>query len=501
MIDPREAALDADHAVRWYRRGHARPPGQDRFTNWYVGIVGVVTFAAMFFSGILGTVRPTACAAESCHISDPSTAGPALALLAVGAGLWLVGVTGPVGASPQRLTWLLRAPADRGVLLRVRYWVTLAIAAALGALAAAAPVVAGLDLGAGTGAGLARLGPAVLLGAAGGAGSAGLGAILQSAGNRGGRLLARTGLVLATLGALAAAVTSAGWFGGAVADAVGGVVSTPTATVVTVAAAVVAVLALVLAVRGRSLLAGLDAAVLARSGQLAGALGDATLAMDAMPAAVVISSRRAETRGRFRSRPLSGTGARALLRSDARRLSRRPQTLAGAALLMPLPALTGVVIDPRAAVVVLALSAVGWIRGAAAGYLAWAGSTGLRRMTAVPARRAAPALLTLPALALLAWTAAAAALAGLPAWHIVAIVATGVAAVLDAGNAAKPAEVGVMISTPMGAVPVGIVQRVTGGLLLVGLCVVPLLLTTSPLALLAALFVLARQATSDRRPR
>lgn len=488
--DPREAALDALYALRWYRRGHARPPGQGRLSNWYMGVLGVLTFASMFFSGIFGAAPAAACPEYLCQSSGAvGSATLPLALLTLGAGIWLTGFTGPMGASAPRLTWLLQAPADRGMVLRGRYWVNLGIAAALGAAAAVAPVLATLDPVAGIP--VARLGWMAVTGAAAGTVIAAVGTVLQTSMPVGTRLLSRVGLGLATLGALAG--TAAGFgLAWSIPELFG-----PPVLPALVACGVAATVTL----RGRGALPSLSTATLRRGGQLAGAFGDAALAMDAAPATNLLSARRAESRGRHRSRQFTGTGTAALLRSDARRLARRPGVITSAVLLVPLPMLVATVIDPLVAIFALGLAAAGWTRSAAAGYLAWAGSSGLRRMLGLSAGRAATALLALPTAGLLLWCATAVWLTGFPAVFIVAFVACGLASTLDAGNAAKPADVGALVSTPMGAVPVGLVQQVTGGAVLIALCVAPLLLTTSPLAVVVSIGVLAQKALSKRRPR
>ncbi|MBK7722842.1 MAG: hypothetical protein IPI32_11645 [Austwickia sp.] len=492
-VDPREAAHEALFAVRFYRRGRTPPLGQDRFTNAYVAVVGVVTFASMFASGIIGLAAPQECVERVCRLAEQAQASALpWALLAVGAGLWLTGAAGPIGASQERLTWLLGSPADRGVLLRVRYRVSLVLAGAMGATLAVIPLLATIDPSAG--APVTALVWTAVAGAGGGVVVVAVGTVVQAAGSLGPGVLTRLGQAGVALGGLLAVVAAFGLSLPAIpALSADGAPALP--------ATVTVAIAVVLARRGRGMLASLSVATLHRAGRFTGAFGDAVLALDATPATIMVAARRAESRGRFRSRPVGGTGAAALLRSDIRRALRRPGVLTAMVLLVPLPMLVAAVINSMAAVIVLGMASAAWTRSAAAGYLAWARSTGLRRMLGLPGHRAAPALLALPAAGVAAWTALGTALAGLPLIFVVAFVACGIASTLDAGAEVKPADLGVIISTPMGAVPVGLVQRVTSGTLLVALCVIPLLLTSSPLAVLVSLAVLAFQVSSHRRPR
>ncbi len=492
--DPREAALDALFALTFYRRGHARRPDQDRFTNWYVGVVGVVTFTAMFFSGVFGSIGPadpTDCVTFLCHNNVARrSVTTAMAVTTLGAGLWVTAAVGPIGATRERLTWLLSAPADRGVLLRSRFWSTVVAASALGSAAALTPALAATDPGTGA----PPPGPllaSALTGASTGVALAAWGSILQAVGPTGPRRLRRAG---ATVGALGALATAAALVGVGLPGADDGAVSVLLAgTAVTVGAVAAGV--------ARARLPGLPIAALRRGGRVTDALAEATLAMDTTPALVLAAARRGETAGRYRSRPLSGTGAAALLRADARRLLRRLAVPVTALLLLPLPPLLGLMFGEGGAIVAAGVVVAVWTRTAAAGYLAWAGSAGLRRMLGVPGNRATLALLAIPALGASGWSAAAVAVAGLPAVTVVALAACGLASALDAGQGPKPADLGVMISTPMGAVPVGLVQRVAGSLIVVASCIGPLVLFRSPLAVVVAPVVLASLVVSRRRPR
>jgi hypothetical protein len=207
---------------------------------------------------------------------------------------------------------------------------------------------------------------------------------------------------------------------------------------------------------------------LRRAGAVVDALRMAAVMLDATPVSALADAQRAPRR-----RPLSAPGWLLLL-VRAATTSRVVDLLP----LVALPAVAGAVGSAHAATAALLVTT--YALGAATSRLldTWADSAALRRVFA--ARRPSVGALLAGTSTLLTGAAAliATLLAELPvAWAATAVLASALAWMRRLSGRRMGARVGALVSTPMGAIPLDLAQRVAAGpdVLVVGLLVLPLL--------------------------
>lgn len=151
--------------IRHWRRGRATAKLSEVLQDAYIAVFSTLLIGLMVGNVVLGfrDVLGTACATAGCEQARSSLPwlGGLASLLAV---LTLARLFGPVFVSPAVGSWLLRAPVDRGDLLRPRLLGTVAIAGGLGV---ALPLLAALLGGFGAGSVLAFVLGATLLGVCG----------------------------------------------------------------------------------------------------------------------------------------------------------------------------------------------------------------------------------------------------------------------------------------------------------------------------------------------
>lgn len=219
---------------------------------------------------------------------------------------------------------------------------------------------------------------------------------------------------------------------------------------------------------------------LARAGQVVQAVSASTLMLSGTALQVLAARRRLAGSGRYSSGRGVGGALSGVLVHELRALRRRSGRVL-VALTGCLGALAvGLLMGRLAGVVVAALAVFAAARTSGSGVSMWVGSPGLRR--AMPAHPAAvTAVLAVPPL-LVALVGSVIALPGLglPWWAPVLLSLGATAGTLRAGDP-PPSELGVVVSTPAGAVPTGLVKS-----LLVGM----------DLVLVAAAFVLIGDAVA-----
>lgn len=317
------------------------------------------------------------------------------------------------------------------------------------------------------------------------------------------------GRVLRVVGV--AVVLAASWgvlVGFAVARGVGS--SAAPAVVVIACAAVGALLCVVLvpitlrrqggAVVPRRAARAVRDAELMRAGQVVQAFTAATTMLDTVALEVLASRGRVARRGRHPSRRGAGTGAMAVLVHELWALRRRPvQVLV--ALATCLGALVvGLLLGRLAGAVLSALAVLAVVRVSAGGLTAWLTAPGLRRT--LPAHPAAVTAVLAGPPFFLAVVGAAVALAplGLPWWAPVLLALAATAGGMRACD--PPPGLGVALSTPGGAVHVGLVQRLLLGtdlaLLGAGAVLMADAVDAGPLVLLAGVALLGWQVLRER---
>lgn len=200
---------------------------------------------------------------------------------------------------------------------------------------------------------------------------------------------------------------------------------------------------------------------LARAGQVVQAVTAATLMLDGVALEVLAARRRLARRGSRRSRPGRGGPLTGVLVHELQALSRRSRQLLAALLTCVGALVAGLLLGRLAGAVLAALAVFAVARTAAGGLTTWLTTPGLRR--ALPAHPAAvTAVLAGPpfVVAVVAALVAVGAL-GLPWWAPPAIALAALAGAIRACD--PPPGLGVALSTPGGALHVGLVQRLVLG--------------------------------------
>lgn len=439
------------------RSGSARPLG-DTLQNLYVTGFALVMVAVV--------VAPTA--ARVLGDAGRRTTSPGLALIlavaaftaAVAASLRALTTLGPVVRDPADATWLLASPVSRGGLLGPGTVLLLAVAAAVGALVGAACGVVAA--------------PAVANVVAWAAcGSAGLVltsslAILVQRGRSANRRVRSTADVLAVGAAalLVAGLTGAG--------------PTAAAGAPWPVAAVGSVLALAaLGCVPRALPRLRRSELVAGAGLALGLRATVTL-LDGSIVAETLRTRRLLERAFVRPRPLGGRGLAALTVADARRISRAPRAVLGAAALVPVAWGFADLYPGLGAAAAASLAGWGAAALSAGGLRTVSRSAAVSRSLPFSDAHLRAAHIVLPAALALTVTSALTALTGRPAWTALAAALVGAAATLRTAAGRPPVSWGVQAVSPLGSLPVGAVASYLVGLDVAVVTALPLLLGTGP---------------------
>ncbi|MBW3087102.1 hypothetical protein KEM60_03332 [Austwickia sp. TVS 96-490-7B] len=469
--DQRRRARLVQRELRWVRTSD-QDIVDSAVTTWYMVALTVVLFAAMAASLLRGL--GVAWGGEARE-STATLVAAVFPVALVGAIWWAAAIAGPLGASSAKRTWLFAGPVDRAVLLRSRIAWMGAGAWSAGAvttgLATAATIAeesfGGWAARTAAGAGLSMW-------------------IMAMAGWRqtvnptsaGADRRSRFGVTLLGVTSLLAALTAAGV---KLPKLVG--VSTAVIAVAAVGITAAGVFSLALVARRADRLPISD---IARGGDLTDAAEASAAMLDASAVWAVTTRRSLARRGRRRSRGMWTSGVMVLAVADARRVSRRwePWLAVGGMLpwlwlLLPASA-SGAGLFVAGVVVVSATMPYG------AGLRAWTRSTGLRRSLPGSIQRVALALLVIPMMMATALSVAVVVASHLSGWSVLLLVGAATVGVSHTAPAPDMADVGALVSTPAGAVPVGVVKRVMRGVVRPGLVLMPGLMASGPTTFLGA---------------
>lgn len=482
--DAARAARDALRAARKRRRG-------ERLVDAYVVAFAVLMFTVWGLSFARQSFAGTACG-DACALQEaPALTAAAWALTLGGLLVLALGAVGPVSVGRPEARWLLGATADRSILLRGPLAASVAGASVAGT---AAGLVVALAAGGGT------LTAARLV--AGGAVGAVLGVVATLAllprqarpgseppGRLAGGIAVIAGLALLLVAAtLGDRVGDAGNEALAVAPAAAGV-----AVVLVLGVAV----AVVLGVRAPRHLTALTDTRLAAAREVVDAAAGSAAMLDTRAAEGLLRRRSEQRRGRYRSRRGRGRGALAFLDADLATAGRRWRGLLLHLVWVPLVLAAAEGLGTAVAVVLTGLAAAWVARSAGAGLRTWLGSPGLRRSVTAPHLAVVAALVVVPALASTVLTLPTLLLLGAPGW---AAAHLGLAAVASTMRSHDPVshELGPVVATPMGALPVGLMRAVVHGPDLALSLAVLLVVRAEPWVMLAAVAAVTWQVARDR---
>ena len=467
--------------IREWRRGRATATLTDVLQDVYVGVFAVVMLGAMAGNVVVGFRREAddLCVAAGCVAARAVL--PWLTVTATLAALLaLARLLGPLFTSPAAGAWLLSTPVDRSALLRRRL-VLVSVATAVVAVLVALPATA-----------LTGLAPSVVALATASVGVAGVGlvAVAAAAQERGGsaaRWLLWALLAVTWSGLLVLALDeSPRWPGTAHATAlsVGALLLLGAGTVPVAVAAW----------RG---LARLRRRRLEPGGNLSSGLSGALATLDLALAHDVLVAHTARLRGTVLPRRGGPRGPLALVWRDLVRLRRRPASLLLVA---------GVVVAPYAVaqagggrLTVLVATLVGFVAAVplCLALRVMVRTAALARMLPHTDAVSRTATLVVPLLVLACFGAACApalssALDVGPGLALGLGLAAGVGSVTSTAwwMAARPVDYSApAVSTPMGAVPPGLVAGVLHGPDMVLLTSAPVLVTPSTTGLVLSLMV------------
>ena len=238
-----------------------------------------------------------------------------------------------------------------------------------------------------------------------------------------------------------------------------------TAVAGAVLALVLAAAALVRQGRARPIAAaarGVADADLRRAGEVTAAVRATTLMLDGTALDALTARRRLGRRGRFTSAVGVGGPLTGLLTHELRALVRRRSRLLSALLGCLAALAAGLLLGPLVGVVLTCIAGLVLARLSGGGLTAWVATPGLRR--ALPAHPGAvAAVLAVAPFALVGVGSSLALLPlGLPPWAPVAVAAGVTAAAVRAAEPPPPG-LGLVVATPGGALPMGLVRAVVHG--------------------------------------
>lgn len=207
---------------------------------------------------------------------------------------------------------------------------------------------------------------------------------------------------------------------------------------------------------------GVRDAELARAGQVVGAVTAATIMLDSTALDVLATRSRLARRGRFASRPGAGGALMGVLVHEMRALRRCSGRVILSSGTCVVALVAGVLLGRLIGVLVASAATFLIARAAAGGLRAWLGSPGLRRAVPTPPEAVA-AVLALPALVVSVVAAMLSLLGlGLPWWGGVLLGCGALAGVVRSCDPLPP-ELGLVLTSPVGAIPTGLIMRFVHG--------------------------------------
>ncbi len=480
--EPSIGDLRAD--IRDWRRGRATASVTDVLQDVYVAAFAVLMIGAMGTNVVVGFRREAddLCTAVGCV--DARAVLPWLTVTAtLAAVLAMARLLGPVFTTPAMGAWLLSTPVDRASLLRRRF-VAVSAVAALAVLAVAVPAsaLAGLAVQV-----VVFSGAAV---AVAGVGAVALAAVSQERGQPQSRWLLW----------LLLAVTWAGLLSLAVDESPTRLhLDVPATGSALVVLALLLVAAVPLAVVGWRGLAALRRRELEPGGNLSSGLSGALATLDLALAYDVVVAHTTRARAVVRSRRGGPRGPLALAWRDVVRLRRRPQ---------PLLSLAAVVVAPYAVaqagggrLTALVAVLVGFVAGVplCLALRVVSRTPSLARMFPTRSSVTRACTLVVPAVAMAVFGLACAPAFG-TAMQTEAGLAVAIGLAVGAGSltavawwmAARQVDYGApAVSSPMGAIPPGMIAGALHGPDMVLLTSVPLLVSPTGAGVVFSVFVSA----------
>lgn len=478
--DP-DGARDARRALAAARARASKRA--ERFTDAYVLVFSVTLISVWILSFGRQSFLGAGCA-ECGFPGSPALTATGWALTLAGALVLCLGAIGPVSSGRPEARWLLGTTADRSVLLRGPLLATAAFSAVTGTVAGLMIAIAaargeldaiGLTTGAALGGALGIVGTLVLL-------ARQVGTEAGTAGRTSAWVLTGSGLSLLAL----LQVTD------------GPAVSRSAGLVVTFGAlAACIVLALLLVPGTPRRLAELDDRQLAHGREVVDAVVGSVSMMDGHLADQLIRQRQTRRRGRWRSRRGRGRGAWAFLDADVATSLRRWRSLVVHLAWIPLVLAVAQGLGHVAGVLMTAVTAAWAARSAGEGLRAWLGSPGLRRLVTASHLQVSIALGVVPVVVSAAVSLPTLLLLGAPGWAVLHVALGGLAATMRAADPADP-DLGVVMTTPMGAMPVGLLRTVLHGPDLALALAVVMVIWTQPWVLGLAVAAVAWQVSNER---
>ncbi|WP_116114032.1 DUF6297 family protein [Austwickia chelonae] len=475
LVEERRRARTVLRELRWRRTS------DQKFTDSAANTGYMLVLAALVFASMAaGLLRGSSLALENTLRSDVAALLPMILPVALaGAALWAAATAGPLGAPSAERTWLFAAPADRGVLLRSRVVSTGVLAWFVGAvLTGIAAAAAGAESTLSDWTARTTAGAGLTLWVVAAAAWRQTASPTTTAADRT-SLFGTSLLVAATLAATALAAL----------PTIGLAPPTPPSTDTTVialtAAAVTSAGTVTLLLVARQA-HRLPMSEIARGGDFTDATEQSMAMLDSAAVLQATARRNLARHGRRRSRTLTGHGLWALVAADARRVPRRPGPLLAATCTLPWLWLFTPAQGSWAGLLLAALVVIPTSTPYAAGLRAWVRSTGLRRSLPGTNRSLALAFLVVPAVVATAVAAVAQTAAHLSVWSTPLLVGAALVAMTHTASAPDLADVGLVVSTPAGALPVGVVKRVLRGSSLPALVLAPGLVMPGPMMMVAA---------------
>lgn len=415
------------------------------FTDLYTVVLGIATYAALAVSAVhaLSGAAPAA-----TSVGPAQFAGLALGSLVLTA--LIAGLVGPMGADPATLSWVHASPLPRGRVLATRYAALLALGAGWGALAGSMiSAVRGWPFAVGASVAVAAVSAVAVVAAS---------TLAQT--SRAVRFAARAVLGVCIVAAVAALLPL---WAGAARRAVASLA--PVSEISWWVVLAVAALSLILVAAAAARLDRVPGRELSRGGAAMGAWSTSMAQLDSGAVALWAEGRRTSAHPRHRPARLRGSGAGVLLAVDLLGIRRGWARVAGmvlavlasvAAVRLLGPAATGAVLVGGVAIVTAS---------SAGGLRVWARSAAIRRAYPFSDRIVLGLFLIGPTVLAVLASAAAVALSGLPGGFVVVVVIAALASLL-AGADPRPVDFGLVVTTPMGSLPIDLVRRLVVGPLL-----------------------------------
>lgn len=461
MIPP-----DQDQAKAIAHAG-GKSPGSQLWGGWYSSALAV----AMLTTSLLSLALQAFGRSQTLTMTGHSLLTPVgVALTVFGVLVYVLVAVGPAHASPSRRRWLFASPLDRSVLLHHTLRGTRSVSAFVGALTGSVVLIA---VSSGS---VSLLGTVVAILSGTGAGLAVHELVLGLQSARSGnlkarRLLRRTGACLALAGSIMTTVDLR--ISGPRHAAPAGAAELPWPIVALGMSGILALLGLtigsILSTPRRA--RALPMTALTPGGDLVESLTGTTMMMDTAALELHAEQLRTQRRPFYRSHRARGPVAADLIVNDVLAVGRRWREVVPRFLLVVLAWEFGRLFGEGVWLAIATIVTYVTAAHAAAKLRTWLGTPGLRRSFPQGCASVTIRLCMVPALVALLTASVALRGAATPA-TLPVVLALAVLVGLVRRGRRGPMQVGVFVSTPAGAVPVGVVQHLVHGPDATALCVI-----------------------------